>query len=148
MSNDQLEKNYQKFSDRKILKDLPFYRRHPRTFITVGSTIGVLILFSKPLYDIFKPNSTEDLQKKLYLEKLKQLKLQEELEYVLILFTTKHKLCKTTNNFFSYENGIIILLTVDTILSIFLENLNNTLTAEKLTIDFVCFAAVNFSIVK
>jgi len=109
MSKYQLQKNYQKFSDRKLLKDLPFYRRYPRTFITVGSTIGFLILFSKPFYDFFKPTSTEDLQKKLYLEKLKQLKLQEELEYVLILFKTKHKLRKTTNNFFSYEDGIIIL---------------------------------------
>lgn len=75
----ELQKNHQSYYDRKLLKDLPFFRRHPRTFIIVGSTIGFLVLFSKPIYDIFKPNTTEDFEKKLYLEKLKQLKLQEEL---------------------------------------------------------------------
>lgn len=74
------KQNYQKFTDRKLLKDLPFYRRYPRTFVVVGSTLGFCILFSKALYDIFTPNTAEDLQRKLYIEKLKQLKLQEEFE--------------------------------------------------------------------
>jgi hypothetical protein len=72
--------NYQTFADRKILKDLPFYRRYPRTFVAVGSTFGFLVLFSKAIYDIFAPNSPEDKQKKLYLEKIKQLKLQQDIE--------------------------------------------------------------------
>lgn len=76
--NDQ--QNHQHFGDRKILKDLPFYRRYPRTFVAVGSTLGFLILFSKAIYDICSPNSFEDVQRKLRLEKLKQLKLQQEIE--------------------------------------------------------------------
>jgi len=72
--------NLQKFSDRKLLKDLPFYRRYPRTFVVVGSTFGFLILFSKPLYDIFASSSSKDIKKKLYTERLKQLKLQNEIE--------------------------------------------------------------------
>lgn len=76
--NDQ--QNYQTFADRKILKDLPFYRRYPRTFVAVGSTLGFLILFSKALYDIFTPTSFEDVQKKLFLEKIKQSQLQHEIE--------------------------------------------------------------------
>lgn len=72
--------NYQHFSDRKKLKDLPFYRRYPRTFAITGSTIGFLILFSKGFYDIFKPNTAEDIKRKLVVEKIKQLNLQKELE--------------------------------------------------------------------
>jgi len=72
--------NYQHFSDRKKLKDLPFYRRYPRTFAVAGSTIGFLILFSKGFYDIFKPNTVEDIKRKLVIEKIKQLNLQKELE--------------------------------------------------------------------
>lgn len=81
MSKEQMSKqNYQNFEDRKLLKDLPFYRRYPRTFVAVGSTLGFCILFSKAFYDILTPNTTEDLQRKLYIEKLKQLKLQEDIE--------------------------------------------------------------------
>jgi len=72
--------NYQHFSDRKRLKDLPFYRRNPRIFAITGSTIGFLILFSKGFYDIFKPNTAEDIKRKLVIEKVKQLNLQKELE--------------------------------------------------------------------
>ncbi|XP_015373475.1 PREDICTED: uncharacterized protein LOC107168542 isoform X2 [Diuraphis noxia] len=72
--------NYQNFSDRKKLKDLPFYRRYPRTFAITGSTIGFLILFSKGFYDIFKPNTAEDIKRKLVIEKIKQLNLQKEIE--------------------------------------------------------------------
>ena len=72
--------NYQQFSDRKKLKDLPFYRRYPRIFVITGSTIGFLILFSKGFYDIFKPNTVEDVKRKLVIEKIKQLNLQKELE--------------------------------------------------------------------
>ncbi|VVC29522.1 Hypothetical protein CINCED_3A017200 [Cinara cedri] len=74
----QKPQNYQTFGDRKLLKDLPFYRRYPKTFVIVGSTIGFLILFSKGFYDIFKPISAEDLKRKLYIEKIKQMKLQKE----------------------------------------------------------------------
>ncbi|KAF0771862.1 Uncharacterized protein FWK35_00006011 [Aphis craccivora] len=82
MSADQPNQhhNYQQFTDRKKLKDLPFYRRYPRTFIVTGSTIGFLILFSKGFYDIFKPNTAEDIKRKLVIEKIKQLNLQKELE--------------------------------------------------------------------
>lgn len=83
MSEEQLQnqkQNYQKFTDRRLLKDLPFYRRYPRTFVVVGSTFGFLVLFSKALYDIFKPSSIEDIRKKIYLEKLKQAKLQQDIE--------------------------------------------------------------------
>lgn len=72
--------NYQHFNNRKKLKDLPFYRRYPRTFAITGSTIGFFILFSKAFYDIFKPNTTEDIRRKLVVEKIKQLNLQKELE--------------------------------------------------------------------
>lgn len=72
--------NYQDFTDRKLLKDLPFYRRYPRTFAVVGSTIGFLILFSKGFYDIIRPNTTEDLKKKLYIEQTKQMQLQKNFE--------------------------------------------------------------------
>jgi len=71
---------YQQFSDRKKLKDLPFYRRHPRIFAVTGSAIGFLILFSKGFYDIFKPNTVEDIKRKLAIEKIKQLNLQKDLE--------------------------------------------------------------------
>lgn len=82
MSQNKLhqQQNYQDFIGRKQLKDLPFYRRHPRKFAVIGSSIGFLILFSKGFYDIFKPNSAEDIEKKLKLEKLKQLQLQETLK--------------------------------------------------------------------
>lgn len=82
MSEEEVHKpkNYQNFGDRKLLKDLPFYRRYPRIFVVTGSTIGFLILFSKAFYDIFKPNSIEDLNRKLVIEKLKQMKQQEYLE--------------------------------------------------------------------
>lgn len=79
--------NHHNFVDRKLLKDLPFYRRYPRTFVIVGSTLGFLILFSKGFYDIFKSDTPDDIQKKLYIQKLKQLKLQEEFEYVTISHT-------------------------------------------------------------
>jgi len=72
--------NYQHFTDRKKFKDLPFYRRYPRTLIVTGCTIGLLILFSKGFYDIFKPNTAEDIKRKLVIEKIKQLNLQKELE--------------------------------------------------------------------
>jgi len=75
------KKNYQQFTDRRLLKDLPFYRRYPRTFAIVGSTFGFLVLFSKAIYDICIPsNSTDKINKTLYAEKLKQLQLQEQLE--------------------------------------------------------------------
>jgi len=74
------QRNHQNFIDRKLLKDLPFYRRYPRTFVIVGSGIGFLILFSKGFYDIFKSDSVDDIKRKLYIEKLKQLKLQEDFE--------------------------------------------------------------------
>lgn len=72
--------NYQNFTDRKLLKDLPFYRRHPRKFVIIGSTLGFLILFSKGFYDIFKTDSLEDIKRKIQIEKLKQLKLQRDLQ--------------------------------------------------------------------
>lgn len=68
----------QNFTERKVLKDLPFYRRYPRTFVIVGSTVGFFILFSRAIYDIFKADSLEDIKRKLDVEKLKQLKLQKE----------------------------------------------------------------------
>lgn len=74
------ENQKQNFVDRQILKDLPFYRRYPRTFVVVGSTIGFLILFSKAFYDIFRIDTPDDIKKKLYIEKSKQLKLQRDLE--------------------------------------------------------------------
>lgn len=74
------QQNFQNFTDRKILKDLPFYRRYPRTFVLVGSSLGFVILFSKAFYDIFTPTSIDDVQKKLKIEKLKQLRLQQDLE--------------------------------------------------------------------
>lgn len=80
MSDKREQNNYQTFSDRKLLKDLPFYRRYPKTFVVVGTTFGFLILFSRPFYDIYKSSSSTDIKKKLYVEKLKQLKLQEELK--------------------------------------------------------------------
>lgn len=78
----QSRNNRQNFIDRKLLKDLPFYRRYPRTFVVVGSTLGFLILFSKGFYDFFRPNTVEELQHHLAKEKLFQLKLQKEREYV------------------------------------------------------------------
>lgn len=81
MSEDlQKPKNYQNFTDRKLLKDLPFYRRYPRTFVVCGSTIGFLILFSKGIYDMFRPYSPEELKRKLLLQKVKQMEIQRDLE--------------------------------------------------------------------
>lgn len=83
MNNNMSEKqqnNYQTFVKGKLLKDLPFYRRHPRAFVIVGTTLGFLILFNKPIYDIYNSNSETDIKKKLHLERLKQLKFQEELQ--------------------------------------------------------------------
>lgn len=74
------QQTYQNFTKRKLLKDLPFYRRHPRKFVIIGSTFGFLILFSKGFYDIFKSDSVEDIQRKINLEKLKQLKLEQDLK--------------------------------------------------------------------
>lgn len=74
------EKQYQNFTDRKLLKDLPFYRRYPRAFVVGGSTFGFLILFSKGFYDFFSAPSPEGLRKKLHAERLKQQKFQEEFE--------------------------------------------------------------------
>lgn len=76
----QQQHNYQQFTEKKLFKDLPFYRRHPRAFVIIGSTVGFLILFSKGFYDFFKPSSVADLERKLYMEKIKQIKLQKELE--------------------------------------------------------------------
>lgn len=75
-----IPKKHDSYEDRKLLKDLPFYRRYPRTFVIVGSSIGFLILFSKGFYDFFKPNSPNHMKKRLHEEKIKQLKLQRELK--------------------------------------------------------------------
>lgn len=80
MSEKEQQNNYQTFVKRKLLKDLPFYRRYPRTFVVAGTTLGFLILFNKPIYDIYKSTTETNIKRKLYLERLKQLKLQEELQ--------------------------------------------------------------------
>lgn len=79
MSEKQQQNNYQNFKG-KLYKDLPFYRKYPRTFVIVGTTIGFLILFNKPIYDIYKSSTDTNIKRKLHLERLKQLKLQEELQ--------------------------------------------------------------------
>lgn len=74
-----IPKKHDNYEDRKLLKDLPFYRRYPRAFVIVGTSVGFLILFSKGFYDFLKPNPKDHMKKKLYDEKLRQLKLQKEL---------------------------------------------------------------------
>lgn len=80
MSDKQQQSNYQNFVKGKLLKDLPFYRRYPRTFVVVGSTLCFCILFSKVFYDIYHSTTSTDIKKKLHVERLKQMKLQEELQ--------------------------------------------------------------------
>lgn len=44
----------QKFeADKLRLKDRPFIYRYPRAFVITTTTLGLGVLFSKPLYDFF-----------------------------------------------------------------------------------------------
>lgn len=62
MSDDSY-KNPLKFDIDKKEKAKTFRIKNPRLFIAVASSCGLLIFFSKPLYDIFLNKQTFDIEK-------------------------------------------------------------------------------------
>lgn len=40
-------------ANRLRLKDRSLYYRYPRASVIIGTTLGLLIFYSKPLYDLF-----------------------------------------------------------------------------------------------
>lgn len=66
--------------ERTILKDRPWAQRNPRAFFGIFATTCLLMLYSRPIYDIFFREDYEAYKKRRALEQLAEEALVNQKE--------------------------------------------------------------------